>query len=134
MVITRYSPSDLISVVWFYFHGIKVKKRVRVQGKLLNQSWKTKEYFLQKPVTEKLKSWLTILHKEIRKNSQDINERSSCVRLEKLFRGLGNKPLSGLLVYQRIIPSVERLSSKFRSCPRSFPFRPNVNFLDNLSA
>ena len=37
-----------------------------------------------------------------------------------------NKPLFGLLVYRRIMPSAERLSSKFHSCPRSFASRPTV--------
>ena len=31
-----------------------------------------------------------------------------------------NKPLSGLLVYRRIMPLAERLSSKSHSCPQSF--------------
>ena len=31
-----------------------------------------------------------------------------------------NKPLSGLLLYRRIMPTAERLFSKFHSCPRSF--------------
>ena len=45
-----------------------------------------------------------------------------------------NKPLSGLLVYRRIMPLAERLSLKFHSCPRSFASRPTVHFLDNHSA
>ena len=45
-----------------------------------------------------------------------------------------NKPLSGLLIYQRIMPSAESLSSKFHSCPRNFASRPTVHFFDNLSA
>ena len=45
-----------------------------------------------------------------------------------------NKPLSGLLVCRTIIPSAERLSSKFHNCPPSFAPRPTVHFLDNLSA
>ena len=39
-----------------------------------------------------------------------------------------NKPLSGLLVHRRIMPSAERLSSKFHSCPRSFASRPYCSF------
>mgnify|MGYP007058294534 CR=1 FL=1 len=34
MVVKRYPPSDLISVVWFCFDGIKAKKRVSVQFEL----------------------------------------------------------------------------------------------------
>ena len=45
-----------------------------------------------------------------------------------------NKPFSGFLVYRRIVPSAERLSSKFHSCPRSLATRPTVHFPDNLSA
>ena len=33
--LSRYPPSDLISVVWFYFDGIKVNKRASVQAKFL---------------------------------------------------------------------------------------------------
>ena len=58
-----------------------------------NRSWKTKtkknkKYFLQKPVTEKLKSWLTIPYKETRKNPQNMQEWSTCVHLEKLIGAL----------------------------------------------
>ena len=45
-----------------------------------------------------------------------------------------SKPLCGLLVYRRIMPSAERLSSKFHSCPRTFASLPTVHFSDNLSA
>ena len=45
-----------------------------------------------------------------------------------------HKPLSGLLVYRRIMPSAETLSSKFHSCPQNFASRPTVHFSDNLSA
>ena len=44
-----------------------------------------------------------------------------------------NKPLFGLLVYRRLMPSAKRLSSKFHSCPWSFASRPTVHFSDNLS-
>ena len=33
-----------------------------------------------------------------------------------------------------VIPSAERLSSKFHSFPRSFPARPAIHFWNNLSA
>ena len=39
-----------------------------------------------------------------------------------------NRVLSGLLAYRRIMPSAERLSSKFHSCPQSFSSRPTVPF------
>ena len=45
-----------------------------------------------------------------------------------------NKLLSGLLVHRRIMPSAERLSLKFHSCPRIFASRRTVHFSDNLSA
>ena len=48
-----------------------------------------------------------------------------------------NERLSGLLVYQKIMPSAERLSSKFHSCPRSFASRLTaltVHFSDSPSA
>ena len=45
-----------------------------------------------------------------------------------------NKPLTGLLVYRRIMPSAERLHSKFHSCSRSFVSQPTVHFWYNLSA
>jgi len=35
-----------------------------------------------------------------------------------------------LLVYRRIMPAAERLSSKFHSCPQSFTSRPIVHFSD----
>ena len=38
-----------------------------------------------------MKRWWTIQHKETRKNPQNVQERSSCVRFEKLFGGLQNK-------------------------------------------
>ena len=37
-----------------------------------------------------------------------------------------SKPLSGLLVYWRIMPSAETLSSKFHSCSQSFTSWPTV--------
>ena len=49
---------------------------------------KKKETFLQKPVTEKLKSWLTIPSQETRETPQNMQERSKCVRLQKLIGGL----------------------------------------------
>ena len=44
-----------------------------------------------------------------------------------------NKPLSGLLVYRRIMRSAERLSSKFRRFPRSFASPPAWFFGQSFS-
>jgi len=64
----------LISVVCFYFDGIKAKKKAAsVQAKLLIGRGKQKNTFWQKLMMEKL-NWLTIPHKERRKNSQNIQE------------------------------------------------------------
>ena len=39
-----------------------------------------------------------------------------------------NRPLCGSLEHRRIMPSAERLSSKFHSCTRSFASRLTVHF------
>ena len=53
MVIRRYPPSDLIpDFISTAGEGQETSKRSSLT---FNRSWKTKEYFLQKPVTEKLK-------------------------------------------------------------------------------
>ena len=44
------------------------------------------------------------------------------------------KVMDGWLVCRRIMPSAERLSSKFHSFPSSFASWPAVYFLDNLAA
>ena len=44
------------------------------------------------------------------------------------------KVMDGWLVWERIMPSAERLSSKFHSFPLSFASRPAVHFSDNLAA
>ena len=86
-------------------------------------------------MTEKLKSWLIIPHKETRKDHKLCRNDLHAFELRNYSEGYKrNKPLSGLLVYRRIMPSAERLPSKFHSCPRSFASRPTVNFSDNLSA
>ena len=64
-----------------------------------------------------------------------MQEQSTSVALRNYSEGYKiNKPLFGSLLYRRIMPSAERLSSKFHSCPRSFASRPTVHFSDNLSA
>ena len=59
------TSSDLITVVWF--EGQETSKRSSLA---FNQSWKTKECFLQKPLTGELRRWLTTPLKETRKNAQ----------------------------------------------------------------
>ena len=53
---------------------------------------------LQKPVTEKLKSWLTILHKETRKIKICKNDLGVFTLRNYLAGYKLNKSLSGLLV------------------------------------
>ena len=45
MVIRRYPPSDLISVVWFYFDGRNIKKQANVQAELLIGPGQSKRTF-----------------------------------------------------------------------------------------
>ena len=63
------------------FRRIRQRNEQAFTPNFYNRSWKTNEYFLQKLVAEKLKSWLIILHKETRKVPQIIQERSTWVRL-----------------------------------------------------
>ena len=44
------------------------------------------------------------------------------------------KVMDGWLVCRSIMPSAERLSSKFHSLPPSFASRPAAHFSDNLAA
>ena len=84
---------------------------------------------------EKSKSWLTVPHNETRKNPQICRDNLHAFALRNYLEGYKvDKPLSRLLVYRRIMPSAERLSSKFPSCPRSFASLPTVHFSDNLSS
>jgi len=53
--------------------GLKAQKRASIRAKLLIGHGKQKNTFLQKPVTEKLKSWLTILDKETQKKYTKSN-------------------------------------------------------------
>ena len=52
------------------------------------QQQQKKKNVLRKPVTEEVKSWLKIMFQETRKNPQNRQDRSKCVRLEKLIGGL----------------------------------------------
>ena len=48
---------------------------------------------------------------ETQKNSQNEQERSVCICLDKINYLEGykiNKPVSGLLIYRRVMPSAER--------------------------
>ena len=56
MVIGGYPPSDLISVVWFYFDGRKTKKQANVQAKLLIGQEKPNKTFCRSQwrITKKL--------------------------------------------------------------------------------
>ena len=44
------------------------------------------------------------------------------------------KVMDGWLAFRRIMPSAERLYSKFHSFPQSFASRPDVHFSHNLAA
>ena len=63
-------------------HGNEPTFKLNFQSVMEN-----KKYFLQKTVKEKLKGWLKIPYKETRKNPQNMQELSKCVRLEKLIGG-----------------------------------------------
>ena len=135
MDIRGYSPSDLISVVWFYFDGRKTKKRANVNAKLWIGQGKPKKTFCRSQwrINKKL-----VDNSELKKQEKILKIWRNDIRaftLRNYSEGYKiNKPLSGLLVYRRIMPSAERLSLKFHSCPRSFASRPTVHFSDNVSA
>lgn len=102
-----YPHSELISV-WFYFDRRKNWKRANVWAKTV----------LQKPVTEKSWSWLSIPYQETRKQSTKYAGTADLrtFPLRNLSEGYKiNKTSSGLLIYRRIMPSADRLSSKFHN-------------------
>ena len=125
-----YPSSDFISM--------EGKPRNKRTFKLsFNNYWsrKTKKDFLQKKVMDKWNAgwqFFTEKHKKIHK----ICRNNLCAFALRNYRVNYkiNKPLSGLLVYWMIMPSAERLSSKFHCCARSFTCQPTIHFLDNLSA
>ena len=87
MVIRRYTRSDLISVVWFYFDGRTTKKRANAHAKLwIGQE--SQKNFLQKPVTDKQKAGWQFRIEKHEKNPQNMQERPTSIWLEKLFGGL----------------------------------------------
>jgi len=77
---------------------------------------------------EKLRNWLTILHKETRKKSTKCRNDLHALALRNDAKGYKiNEILSGLLVYLWVMPSTERLSSKFHNCPQIFASRQTVH-------
>ena len=118
MVIKRYPPSDLKSVVWFYSTElIRAKKR----------AWKTKEYVLQKLVTDKWNAdWQFSTKKHEKIHRMCRNDLRAFV-LRNYSEGFKtNKPLSGLLLYWRIMPKAERW--KMNRWPRSEAWRKSMKF------
>ena len=120
MVIRRYPPSDLKSVVWFYSTElIRAKKR----------AWKTKEYVLQKLVTEKWNAgwqFSTKKHEKIHKMCRNDLRTFALRNYSEGFKT--NKPLSGLLLYWRIMPKAEKIVRKMNSCRRSEASRKTMKF------
>ena len=95
MVIRRYPPSNLISVIWCYFEWIKAKKWIlfaeasdRESKKLVHNSTQKKHKKKSIECKETIYIALTL---------------TNCSEGYKI-----NKPLSGLLVYWRIMPLAER--------------------------
>ena len=110
MVIRGYPLSDLIAFkLNFYKWSRKIKKN-----------------FLQRTVTEILKAGWQFLTKKPEKIHKICRNDLSVFALRNLIGRLSHKSLCGLLVYRRIMPSGERLFSKFHSC---FTSRPTVHFL-----
>ena len=87
--IGRWLSDNIRRPIWYPLSDFISTKKDKETSKrssreTFNRSRKTKKYFLKKPVTEKLKSWLTIPYKETRRNPPNMQERSMCVRLEKI--------------------------------------------------
>ena len=126
MVIRRYPPSDLNSVDWFYSTKlIRAKKR----------AWKRREYVLQKLVTEKWNAgwqFSTKKHEKIHKMCRNDLRAFALRNYSEGFKT--NKPLSGLLLYWRIMPKAARLSEKWTAGREAKLGGKLWNFEDNLSA
>ena len=71
--------------------------------------------------------------KKSTKYTGTIYVRSPWEIIRTVINWVGPFPACWYLVHRRIMPSAERLSSKFHSCPRSFASRPTVHFSDNIS-
>ena len=124
MVIRRYPPSDLKSAVWFYSAElIRAKKR----------AWKAKEYVLRKLVTEKWNAdWQLSTKKHENKMCRNDLRAFALRNYSEGFKT--NKPLSGLLLYWRILPKAARLSEKWTASREAKRGGKLWNFEDNISA
>lgn len=81
-VITWYRAiSDLVSVVWFCFDGLKAKLRASVPAQLLIGHGKQTKPFRRSPWRRNEKSWLTIPHRQTRRNPQFMQVLCTCVCL-----------------------------------------------------
>ena len=117
-----YPPSDLISVVWFYCDERKTderktKKRANAQAKLfIGRGKQTKKSFCRSQRRRNQKAgWQFRTEKRDKIHKICTNDPSSFA-LRNYSEGYKiNRPLSGLLVYRRIIPSAE--SRSFGSPP-----------------
>ena len=127
MVIRRYWPSDLKSVVWFHTTElIRSKKR----------AWKTKEYILQKLVTEKWNAgwqFSTKKHEKIHKMCRNDLRAFALRNYSEDFKT--NKPLFRLAgVLKDNAQSWNNLFQKWKA-GRAAKLREKLwNFEDNLSA
>ena len=88
MDIRGYQPSDLISVVWSYFDGRKTKKQANLYAKLWIGQRKPKKTFYRSQWRINKKLVDNSVPRNTKKNPQNMQERSTSVRLEKLFGGL----------------------------------------------
>ena len=90
---------------------------------------KLKEHLLQKLVTEKWSAgwqFSTKKHDKIHKVCRNGLRVFALRNYSESYKI--NKPLSGLLLYRRIMPKAERLSKKIHSWPRSEVSRAPVKF------
>ena len=120
MIVRRYLPCDLISAVWFYCDRRKTKKQANVQAKLLNGQGKPKETFCR--------SQWRITKKLVHDNSVPRNTKK---KLKICKNELHSFALRNYWEGYRINQTsfrIERLSSKFHSCPRSVRFTANCSF------
>ena len=126
MAIRQYPPFNLISIIWFYFDGIKAKKWASVQAKLLIRHGKQKNKFAE-AIDGEMKKLADNSAQRNMKNPQNMEEWSWCVCLEKLSEDCKwNKSLSGLLVHilednalsREIVLKISHLPSKlcFPAC------------------
>ena len=74
-----YPPSDFISTE----EKPRNEQMLKLNFKLVMEN---KKPVLQKPATEKLKSWLTFPCQETRENRQNMKEQSKCVRRRRVIK------------------------------------------------